>query len=73
MRELKNAPGSSAGKLRLQINRQSARAASELVQTGREILDDSLSRESTRTQAAIMQTLQVQSSAEVEAEQLVHP
>lgn len=39
MRELKNAPGSSAGKLRLQINRQSARAASELVQTGREILD----------------------------------
>jgi len=41
MRVLKNAPSSSAGKLRLRINRQSARAASELVQTAREILDSS--------------------------------
>jgi len=41
IRVLKNAPSSSAGKLRLRINRQSARAASELVQTAREILDSS--------------------------------
>lgn len=39
MRVFKNAPGSSAGKLRLRINRPSARAAAGLVQTAREKLE----------------------------------
>lgn len=42
MRVFKNAPGASAGKLRLRINRPSARSASGLVQTARETMDSSV-------------------------------
>lgn len=42
MRVFKNTPGSSAGKLRLRVNRPSVRAAARLVQTVREKLDGSV-------------------------------